>query len=235
MTRLEVRELRKQRVLEQASLATAEAQCSRLSAALSCAEEDLRTLREALSEESCRARAWQVPGHHPPARAVPSPPRRHTHDAIRIARECLPPRRRPQEQAMLLENDMRLQEEAQRAELRRRAAAHHQALSRPPADAEDPGGPPDGWGPDGARAEPPAARRTARRVSMDPALGWADGGAGDGGGGQAWACGISANVARRPRCLPPPGPPRRPRAAAAPPPLDARPRARRRLLRRTPR
>ena len=60
MTRLEVRDLRAKRLLDQAALAASEAQCSRLSAALTCAEDDLKTLASALEEETCRANAWMV-------------------------------------------------------------------------------------------------------------------------------------------------------------------------------
>jgi hypothetical protein len=60
MARLEVRDLRAKRLLDQASLAAAESQCSRLSAALSIAGDDLKVLRAALEEESHRANAWMV-------------------------------------------------------------------------------------------------------------------------------------------------------------------------------
>lgn len=60
MSRLEVRDLRAKRLLDQASLAGAESHCSRLSAALSIAEDDMKTLQAALEQETHRANAWMV-------------------------------------------------------------------------------------------------------------------------------------------------------------------------------
>ena len=55
-----MRELRAVRLKEQGSLAAAEAQCSRLAAALSCTEDDLAVLRSTLEQEIRRAEQWQV-------------------------------------------------------------------------------------------------------------------------------------------------------------------------------
>jgi hypothetical protein len=180
MTRSEVRDLRARRLLEQAALAAAESQCSRLSAALSCAEDDLKTLSSALGQESRRASAWMVRNR-------------------RLFHSLQAHKNRPlfddeQERAQLLERDLLAQREEKRAERSRRAAARLQSLSRPAPIESRP-----------VRSSS-AGRPAGRRVSIDPMLGDSRGGnsgeAGvDGSSGDPWACGISASVGRRARSV----------------------------------
>jgi hypothetical protein len=108
-----------------------------------------------------------------------------------------------QERAETLESELYAYAMAQREEISRKASAHLQSLSRP--------GCLDEGAREGSRS---AAGRSRRRVSMDPALGdgagenderEAYGEAPEQGRGEAWPCGISANVERRGRHTSAPG------------------------------